>query len=402
MEENMIEQDNQISEFDLTRVFRTLWKRKELILSGTAVVTVLAAIISLVLPKVYRSGGFFQLSGSFQRISVPEYKKNVSLFTTPVRFIGFVQEKKYFQKNETSRLMRRYGDPENLSKSISPIFSYSKEDVRETGQGSPEVNYVLGTSIYAESNSAANARQTVYALGTFLRDCILYGKLGNFINNKCNNSRSTLRRIENQIIDTNFSLEIQQKKKEELNVILKRYPDAGKFGAREIVPPGNDGYRYLAPVTQLVGVESTIADLKGTLISYRWEKEKVSLDFEISTKAQAIMNRNQSGEKALQEILEFADGFFKTQDLTRTSIQEVVNQFYNEMDVFRTLFYEDMRFLSGPPFPAKVVRPWKRLIVMIAFSFAFFFFLFIAFAVEWWQKNKKQITARTEPGDNRP
>lgn len=398
----MIEQDNQIPEFDLTRFIRTLWKRKWLILGGTALVTLLAAAITLVLPKVYRSGGFFQLSGYTQRISVPEYKKSSSLFTSPIRFIRFAREKKLFQGEELQKLMGIYGDPDELAKAVSPIFSYSREDVRETGQGSPEVNYVLGTTIYAENHSADSARQTVYTLGLFLRDCILYRKLNDYVNNKYNEASSILRKIENMIIDANFNLDLQKRKKEELKLILGRYPDAGKYGSREIIPPGDAGYRYLSPVTQLVGVESTIADFKGALIVYQRDREKNLVDLEISTKAKEIVERNRFGEMAFLEIMSFADGFFKAKGLAQGFRQTAANQFYIEMEVYRTLFYEDMRFLSGPPFPAKVVRPWKRLIVVIAFFLSFFFFLFIAMASEWWQKNKKLITSRMESGDNRP
>jgi hypothetical protein len=402
MEEKMIEQDNQIPDFDLTRVFRILWKRKGLILGGTAVVTVLAAVITLVLPKVYRSGGFFQLSGYTQRISVPEYKKSSSLFTSPIRFIRFAREKKLFQGEELQKLMGIYGDPDELSRAVSPIFSYSKEDVRETGQGSPEVNYVLGTTIYAENHSADSARQTVYALGMFLRDCILYRKLNDYVNNKYNGASATLRKIENQIIDINFSLDLQKRKKEELKLILGRYPDAGKYGSREIVPPGNEGYRYLSPVTQLVGAESTIADLKGVLISYQRDKEKTVLDLEISKKAKEIIEQNRFGEMALRETMNFADGFFKSKDLAQSTMQTAANQFYIEMEVHRTLFYEDMRFLSGPPFPVKAVSPRKRLITTTAFFIAFFFFLLIALAIEWWQINMTKIIPRGGSNENRP
>jgi hypothetical protein len=393
MEEDMIEQDNQISEFDLTRFFRTLWKRKGLILGGTAMITVLIAVICLVLPKVYRSGGFFQLSGISQRISVTEYKKNTSFFSSPVRFVLFVREKGYFPGKALKYLMDKYKDPDDLSKAISPIFSYSKEDINATGQGSPEVNYVLGASIYAENDSADSARQTVNVLGMYLRDCILYAKLNDYVNYKYNNANAAMRKIENQIIDANFSLGIQMKKKEELKLILGRYPDAGKYSSREIIQPGNDGYRYLSPVTQLVGCDSTIADIKGMLSISQRDQEKAAFELEVFQKAREIVSRNKFGEKAFQDLLNFSKEFFKTRDLTRDSIRTVVNHFYIEMETYRTLFFEDMRFLSGPPLPAKVVAPKKRLIVAVAFFLAFFFFLFVTLMIEWWQKNKETIVS---------
>ena len=393
MEGEMIEQDNQTPEFDLTKFIGTVWKRKGLILGGTALVTVLAAVISLVLPKVYLSGGFFQLSGITQRISVTEYKKNTSIFSNPVRFIRFAREKGYFPGKALKYLMKKYKDPDDLSKAISPIFSYSKDDINATGQGSPEVNYVLGASIYAKNDSADSARQTVYVLGMLLRDCILYGKLNDYVNYKYNNANAAMRKIDNLIIDGNFKLEIQKRKKEELKLILGRYPDTGKSGSREIVSVSNEGYRYLSPATQLVGIESTVADINGDLATYRRDKERTTIEIGIFTKAREIVEQNRFGEKAFQDLLNFSKEFFKTLDLTRNSIQTVVNQFYIEMETYRTLFFEDMRFLSGPPLPAKVVAPKKRLIVAVAFFLAFFFFLFVTLIIEWWQKNRETIVS---------
>jgi hypothetical protein len=351
----------------------------------------LAVIVSLLLPRVFRSGGFFQLSGLTQRISVPEYKKSNSLFTSPFRFIVFVRENKYFQGGELNRLMRRFSDPDDLQGCISPIFSYSKDDIRETGQGSPEVNYVLGLNLYARNNSQENARRTVHVLGMFIRDCFLYIKLGDYVNFVYNNSMASLRKIENQIIDTNAGLEIQSKKKTELKQILSQYPNAGKFSSREIVSLGNDGHRYLSPATQLVGIESTIVDTKGSLTTFQRDKDKALFNLEIFSGAKKIFERNQFGETAFREIMAFAEDLFKKKDLTRSAVQTVVNQFYIDMETYRTLFFEDMRFLSGPPLPAKVIAPKKRLIVTTIFSGAFIFFLFLALSFEWWKKNRLRI-----------
>ena len=47
---------------DLVGVLRTLFKRKWLIVSGVIAFTLLSLVLSIILPKVYRSEGFFQFS----------------------------------------------------------------------------------------------------------------------------------------------------------------------------------------------------------------------------------------------------------------------------------------------------------------------------------------------------
>ena len=55
-EDKQWEEDDEI---DLGAILAALWKRKNLIIFGTLVVTLLAAAASYVIPKTYRSEAFY-------------------------------------------------------------------------------------------------------------------------------------------------------------------------------------------------------------------------------------------------------------------------------------------------------------------------------------------------------
>jgi hypothetical protein len=59
-------------EIDLNSIFAVLWKRRKLILFGTLGATLLSIGISLILPRVYRSEGFYQLGNPTKNIAENE------------------------------------------------------------------------------------------------------------------------------------------------------------------------------------------------------------------------------------------------------------------------------------------------------------------------------------------
>jgi len=149
---------------DFVKTTHILYKRKWLIITGTAIFTIMATVISLIIPKIYMSEGFYQLSGILipssvieekeeetneaqeepsefgkkeeliqlfglagNKISVPEYKKFSSIFTSPERFVDFLEEKKIFETEELNRIKSTITSPDDLSKWMKPVYSYSKE-----------------------------------------------------------------------------------------------------------------------------------------------------------------------------------------------------------------------------------------------------------------------------------
>ena len=113
---------------DFVKFFRVIYQKKWLIIFGTTSFTVLAIILSFIIPKVYKCEAFYQLSGrqmpiveksedeesenisemdigreiiqvlreTENTISVPEYKRYSSLFSSGGRFINYLEDKNIY------------------------------------------------------------------------------------------------------------------------------------------------------------------------------------------------------------------------------------------------------------------------------------------------------------------
>ena len=71
-------------EIDLSSLFAVLWKRRKLIIFGTLGALLLSIVISLLLPRVYRSEGFFQLGNPTKMTA----EIGISLLDNPTKKIA--------------------------------------------------------------------------------------------------------------------------------------------------------------------------------------------------------------------------------------------------------------------------------------------------------------------------
>jgi len=70
-----------------------------------------------------------------------------------------------------------------------------------------------------------------------------------------------------------FNLYQLAKKRKEIPWILAKYPDSSKIQTRQVVSVDSEVSRYLVLITQIVDIESSIADSKEKLERAQKEKE---------------------------------------------------------------------------------------------------------------------------------
>ncbi len=433
--------NNFSDEIDLIQLVKVLVKRKWVIVGGTLVVTLAALIISFLLPRTYQSSAFFRLSTGvdvnleelksiqdkirdnlhndllynltlektmllddtlediemmMRNVSFPDYKKYLSRFTNPQRFIRFLEEKKQAGDIGADGLKRGIGSSASIEKCIEPVYAYSKKDLKELTQNPRDVrNFVVGVQLTCEKESPEKARAFVNALGEFIKDSILNGKLGDYVVTQCNKCRQEYNKFDNLIIKDEFKLRQLTAKQHDIEQLLKKYPESKNMTGRELLSLDKTGYRYLSPVAQLVGIESYIADIKENLAQNLRDKQIIGLKFDFFSSAKALMTAEMSGYTFLGNIMKLKDSFFAEKKLPDDSVPQVKNELSIDFDKFMSLC-EEMQFLSTPTLSRTPVKPQKGLIIAVGFVLGFVLSVFLAFAANWWAVNKQQISYETE------
>jgi hypothetical protein len=403
-------------QIDLSSILAVLWKRRKMIILGTFGATMFSIGISFLLPRVYRSEGFYQLGNPTEKISengkpsknkpatinkkktsigvpVPLYKKSSAQFFNPNRFHLIAGQNKSFKEEDLIIIRTKFITPEDIDKWIKPVYAYAKEDSREFAQlPQDESNSVIGLNLSYEADSAENSYEFVSFFGDYIRDCLLYFTLFNYIMDGYSSTVSQINKIENDIINTQFELLQNSNKMKDIKAIISNYPESAKIENRQLVSIQEGGDRFLSPVTQLVGIESNLADLRRDLAELEREKEKIAIRAEYFSHCHKEMLKiAESGESLFLMLKSSQDKVFKDKDLSRDSLREVFNSLSIDLQTFEFIFYTNSRFISGPTIPDMHIKPKKSLIVMLSCLSSFFIFFFLAFFLDWWQSNKKSI-----------
>lgn len=421
----------EVDEIDLGAILAALWKRKILIVFGTLVVTLLAAAASYIIPKTYRSEAFYQLgdgdgvtiplfssdqdrrylfsSDQDRRhqvkdksrydgigLSIPLYKRSASQFSNPTRFLDYASRNTSFTDQEKQAMSKKFTEAKDIQKWISPLYAFSKEDSRQLAQvGKDQNNSVLGLNLAFEANTPDQAAKMVSFLGEYVRDCLMYVTLFNYISDNAIVARTSLQENENDLSAIRFELEQEQKKMADIQAVLRKYPNAANIENRQLVSIQEGGAHFLSPLTQLVGIESKVADLRREVDRLERDREKLLLLVEFFDLVNVSLNQEgKQGEPLFQRLKAAETELFAKKDLSRDTVREVFNNLNIDRQNFDRTFYTSYRFVSGPTVPTQHIKPRKSVIVLGAFFVSAFFFLFLALFLNWWQDNKKILVEK--------
>jgi hypothetical protein len=411
-------------EIDLSSIFAVLWKRRKLIVFGTLAATLLSIGISFFLPRVYRSEGFYQLGNPTYQLEnsttkgyenensirkkivyivpkkidaigvpVPQYKSSSALFSNPNRFQLVASQYKSFKKEDLKEIAGNFRKAEDIKKWIKPVYAFAKEDAREFTQLSKdEPNSVIGLNLAYEENSPEKALAYVGFLGNYVRDCLLYVTLSNYIMDGYSSTIFQTNKNDNGIIITQFEILQNTNKMKDIRAILSNYPESAKIENRQLMSVQDGGSRFLAPVNQLFGIESTLADLRQDLAELERGREKLTVISEYFSRCHSGLAKiGEHGESLFLLLRTIKDEVFKNKDFSKDEVKEVFNNLTIDLQTFELIFFSNSRFISGPTIPSVDIKPGKVLIAIVSCFVSFFLLIIFVFVSHWWHNNKKAI-----------
>ncbi len=380
-----------VREIDLIAIFSIFWKRRMLILFGTLAVTTLAAGFSFMIPVKYRSKGFYVLGNT--GVPIQFYRRSSLHFTNLSGFLNYIRSESSFSKDDKLQIAKTLKSRENNKNWIIPFYAFSKEDTRELALITKEQsNSVLGLNLIFLAQSPELAVKLVSFSGRYIRDCLMYLTLFDYISGNAMTARTSLQKNDNELIESRFGLEQQEKKLADMWTIMRKYPDAARRENWQLMSIQDGGEHFLSPLTQLVGIESRMADLRREVALLERNRQKMLLRIEFFELSKSILDKPiKQGEPLFQELTTILTEFFSKKDLRIDFVREV----YNELDVdqqnFNRTFSLSYRFVSGPTVPTRYSKLSRGIIVLIGFFLGGFFFVCLAFGLVWVQNRRQAI-----------
>ena len=330
-------------ELTLSDVVRAAAARWKLMLALVVVVTMVALAWSWHAAR-YRGEGVLQMPD----LSLSDYKRYTISLVDGGAFIAFLQSRKEFSPSEVAYVGSRLPTGDGIAPWVRPAFGFMKGDVKDLPDIAKLENQFVGADIQVEARSADIARKLAQAVGAYVADAMVRGRVVDFIDMNLAKTRKALGKIENDELEQKFLMAQQQQRLTDLRDINRRYPEASRENPRQVVTIDKGAARYLSPVTQLVGVESYIADIGETLRMLAHDRERAEADIAFLSLAHTETEKASKGPDKLQRLERALAESFRGADMTKDAVRESFNAARFSVAQIHALADDQLRFVSPP------------------------------------------------------
>jgi len=397
-ERQIIPEDDEI---DLVGLLAALWRRRLPIVFGTLLLTLLAGVYTLTLPRLYRSTGFIGL----QDVSRQAYMKQEDRIIKNKAFLDLARWSGEFTDTEIAGLEKILNDSKIIRDAITPEQAFTDEQIRRIpGEHWQEANQVVGLSLGWSERDPRTAARMVAFLARHIRDALIYEQIRDYLLKGEHDSRQAISELENQAISANFSLQRQEARLSDLKRISRSYPSASEISGSQVVTGLDGGERFLPLIVQRVGLEVAISEAKQKLTDLDRSLEMNGLRLEFFSRACRRMNElPELGEPLLQMISALNEDLFSERDQSLASARFVSNEIKQRIQALDFTLKKSHRFLSGPNVPKSTFKPKIKKTVIRAFFIAFLLMLIAGLLLNWWENQGPRILAkRAEPEKKKP
>ena len=293
---------------------------------------------------LYRGEGVLQMP----TVSLSDYKRYAITLLDGATFMSFLRTRKDFTPEDIAFVRSQMPTGEGASRWIRPAFAFTKGDVKDLPELLKLENQVVGADIQVEGRNPEFAHKLANAVGEYLGDAIVRGRILDLVGSNLNNTRTLLGKLENEALQNQFLLTQQQQRLADMRAISRRYPEAARENPRQVVSLENGGERYFSPITQIVGLESYIAEINETVRKLDRDRETLESDLAFYTLARDRIDKATLGREKLALLETALVDAFRNRDTARDAVRESNNTVKLNVGQIRYLANDGLRFIAPP------------------------------------------------------
>lgn len=350
---------------DLAAIARTLTRARRAIAVAALAGAILAAGSAIVLVK-YRSDGVYTL-GAIGAVEVkapaPQYPARYQLkrgFGAPdlkieyprldgEHFRQFIDRRRIELNPTLAKTVRALDSPATRADFLAPVYGTTRADLRELGeQSNPGESRALALQISAYASDPGAAKDTANLLGEFAGESLFASQAELLIASRREQYQSQQLAYENDLLKSRFTIGATADKIKTLQALKREFPDAGASADRQVVSVADGGSRYLSLVTQLIGTESTVADMRQDMATSERSAMMARLLAGYYEKAQQTALEKPASRDLLDALQKLIDASFAAAPEDREGVREARNDAMLDLYALRALREQGLRFASGP------------------------------------------------------
>lgn len=371
---------------DLVPLVATIWRRRWLILAGTAVAAILAVLVVQFVPNPYRARGTCWV-GPEKGLPASRYQMAAPRIVEPDRFLERVRQEGTFTEAELKTMAGHFPTGGSLQPWLVPGWVHNGA----VNPRAPKEAAVTTLDLSFEAENPDLATRGIVGWAGFIRDQLLYASLARYVAEGDSTSRLDQQNTERALADNRIQSEQLARKVPETRAILARYPALPRMDERQREALSDVLRRYYAVVTWLVSAEKKALDLREQGLQLRRNREMGatrSAFFEAAKAAVAAAGGR--GEPLLRELRAIRNRLEGELDPSRDPAREVCREIEAELLRFQRDFTIRFRFLAGPR-----ITHWSQRggIVLAVTLLVLALGVALALLLEWWRQNRDRVTA---------
>ena len=253
----------------------------------------------------------------------------------------------------------------------------------------PPVTVYLGLRLtYAAAEPEQVARVASW-LGDYFKDVATREAVREQVSRWTADNRQFSDRALERKLKFEFDIQQAQKRATALKAIVAAYPDAARRDSQQVVDVRKDNEKFMSPMSQLVGAESEIIDIRERLQKLDREIEQQSFVKSLVLEAEAAANKAQSGSDSVRQL---SGVITETSKKVRTEAErEKLLSLAADLSQISARFLSQAQFVAKPSVPSQPERPTPRMVIALGGLLAGFLA-----AVFLWRKLLIQLLWRDE------
>lgn len=202
--------------------------------------------------------------------------------------------------SEAIHFYKKLSQAEWWRKNVTPVYMYSKSDVKELASISREAldagtTTIERIQIRTTGSSRETALEEASKVETLIRDGAVYLALKSMLNRYDQEVREVPARLLPMMSKAEVELIYLNQKADALESLRKNFPDHAGAVIQSVMDPKDSGAKYLPLVTQLVATKTEIDTTQESLTRWRDRLEQLSVTTAFLEKAMPLLERETDG-----------------------------------------------------------------------------------------------------------
>ena len=228
----------------------------------------------------------------------------------------------------------------------------------------PPVTVYLGLRLTHTAPEPQQVANIASWLGDYFKDVATREAVREQVSRwKAENRQFTDRALERRL-KFEFDIQQAQKRATALKVIVAAYPEAARRDSQQVVDVRKDNEKFMSPMSQLVGAESEVIDIRERLQKLDREIEQQSFVKSLVLEADTTANKAQSGNDSVRQL---SGVITETSKKVKTEAeQEKLLSLAADLSQISARFLTQAQFVAKPSVPALPERPTPLMVSLLS------------------------------------